>query len=131
MPARAALPPTTAVALTAPLRTAFSRLASRLRLRAAVFLWIVFFDATRSSRWTTLRSSCSALVMSPLVRAVLKDLIWSLISSLRARLRARRLTVWRTRFLAEREWATFVRSCCCRGYSLVTRGYSFNIPAVA
>src|SRR5689334_15547870 len=77
-PVRPALPPTTAVALTAPLRTAFSRLASRLRLRAAVFLWIVFFDATRSRRDATLLSSCSALVMSPLVRAVLKDLIWSL-----------------------------------------------------
>ena len=32
-----------------------------------------------------------------------------LIKSLRKRLRARRFSFWRTRFLAEREWATFVR----------------------
>src|SRR5688572_28774650 len=85
---------------------AFNCLVSRLRLRAAVFLWIVPLPATRSSRRVTLRSSVSALAKSPPVTAALKALTWSLIISLRARLRARRFRFCRTRFLADNEWAT-------------------------
>src|SRR5688572_15996110 len=64
-----AFPPAAATGLRAPARTAFSLRARRLRLRDAVFLWIVPLAATLSSRLTTFRSSCSALDMSPPARA--------------------------------------------------------------
>ena len=41
-----------------PFWAAFSFFAMRLRLRAAVFLWIVPLAAVRSSRWTTRRNCC-------------------------------------------------------------------------
>src|SRR5688500_7904631 len=53
-------------------RAALSLRASRLRLRAAAFLWIVFFDATLSSTLDTSRSSVSALARSPPARAAVK-----------------------------------------------------------
>src|SRR3954464_6760942 len=67
-------------------RAALRRLASRLRLRAAVFLWIVPLPATRSSFWLALRSSVSATSSLPVARAVVNPFTESLICSLRARL---------------------------------------------
>ena len=40
-------PPAAPAAFPPPARSALSRLVSRLRFRAAAFLWIVFFDAAR------------------------------------------------------------------------------------
>src|SRR6476469_5054497 len=62
--------------------------------------------ATLSSRFATSRSAVSALSNVPAVKAAANDFTLSLIVSLRARLCARRLMLWRIRFLAEREWAT-------------------------
>ena len=73
---------------------------------SAVFLWIVPLAATLSNRVATRRNSSSAFFHSPPLRARVKLLIWFLIPSLRARLRARCLRFWRTRFLADNEWAT-------------------------
>src|SRR4051794_5991853 len=87
-------------------RAALSFLASRLRLREAVLRWIVPLVAIRSRRCVVLFSSSLALSNCPAVSAALNPLRFSLSSSLRYRLCARRLAFWRTRFLAEIEWAT-------------------------
>src|SRR5687768_14448820 len=91
-----------------PALRALSFFARRLRLRAAVFLWMVPLAAILSSRRVTLRSSASAFFTLPPVHAVVKVLIASFKTSLRARLRARRRAFWRTRFFAEMLWATVI-----------------------
>src|SRR5207249_10779861 len=89
---------------------AFSRRVSRLRLRAAAFLWIVPLAATQSSRCTTLFNCSRALASSPPASAALKLLISVLIMSLRARLRDLLRKFCRMRFFAESEWATVLIS---------------------
>src|SRR5687767_13500044 len=100
--------PAPAGAAAAVTLAALSRRASRLRRRAAVFLWIVPFAATLSSRRATCRNSVSALPKSPDATAPRNDFTCCLTASFRARLRARLLRFWRMRFLADSEWATFV-----------------------
>src|SRR5438045_2846570 len=80
-----ALPRVGAAGLPPEARAALSRLVSRLRLRAAAFLWIVLCAAIRSSHCVVARSAVSATSMLPLVTAAVKALTLVLSTSLRAR----------------------------------------------